>query len=141
MGVLLESVFLELVLEHESGVAELAAVGVEAVFEPLVLAQALALREGGLAEGARVRSQPLVQLQVPAQHEARAVAFAAQRTLVLGRAQRVLASVAAQAGGVRERLAARGARQRPLARVRHHVLGEVRARIGAPPANVAVRSA
>jgi hypothetical protein len=139
LGVVLEGVLLELVLEHEGGVAEFAAVGVEAVLEPLVLAEALALLEGGLAQVARVRPQPLVQLQVAPQHEARAVPLAAERALVRRRAQRVLAPVAAQAGGVRERLAAGGARQRPLARVRHHVLGEVRPRVGAPTAHPAPR--
>lgn len=107
------------------------------MLEPLVLAQTLPLREGGIAQVTRVRPQPLVQLQVPPQHESRAVPLATQWTLVRRRTQRMLASVAAQTRGVRERLAAGGTRQRPLAGVRHHVLGQVRARVGAPATDAA----
>jgi hypothetical protein len=76
------AVLLELVLDFELLVADVALVGQHLVYEPLVRAQRLGLRESIAANAARVRPQALVQQHVSAQDVARGVGVATVVALV-----------------------------------------------------------
>jgi hypothetical protein len=136
----LSTVLLELVLDFELLVADVALVGQHLVHEPLVRAQRLGLREGVATNAARVRSQALVQQYVSAQYVARSVGVAAVVALVRPRLTAVARRVRLQARAVGETLAAHLTHKSLLAGVRHHVFAQTRLAVRAPAANLALLS-
>jgi hypothetical protein len=136
----LSAVLLELVLDFELLVADVALVGQHLVHEPLMRAQRLGLRESVAANAARVRPQALVQQHVSAQDVARGVGVSAVVALVGPRFTAVARRVRLQARAVGETLAANLAHKSLLAGVRHHVLAQTRFAVRAPAANLTLLS-
>jgi hypothetical protein len=136
----LSAVKLELVLDFELLVADVALVWQHLVHEPLVRAQCLSLRKGVAANAARVRPQTLVQQYVSAQYVARSVGVAAVVALVRPRFDAVARRVRLQARAVRKTLAAHLAHKSLLAGVRHQMFTQTRLAVCAPAANVTLLS-